>query len=152
MGYMTEFKGQIKIDPPLSTEEIAFLTKFAETRRMSRKNGPYFVDGSGEFGQGHDDDILDYNNPPEGQPNLWCSWVPTSDGSSIEWSGAEKFYEAEKWMQYLIDHFLRPGRYAWMLPFLQDHTCNGSILAQGEDIGDRWKLIVTDNQVSVQNM
>jgi hypothetical protein len=24
--------------------------------------GPYFMDGSGPFGQGHDDDIGDFNN------------------------------------------------------------------------------------------
>lgn len=35
------------------------------------------------------------------------------------------------------------------MPFLQGHVLNGEIEAQGEDIADRWKLVVTNNAVSV---
>ena len=149
MGYTTEFSGSISIEPPLNEDEIAYLEKFARTRRMNRKKGPYFVDGSGFAGQGHDPDIIDCNQPPPGQPGLWCQWVP--DGDGIEWDGGEKFYDSAEWMKYIIDHFLRPGAHAASeLPFLQaNHTCNGVIKAQGEDIDDRWKLIVEDNEVRV---
>jgi hypothetical protein len=57
MGYTTEFDGSVIISPPLNAHEIAYLRKFAASRRMDRARGPYFVDGSGPFGQGHDDDI-----------------------------------------------------------------------------------------------
>ena len=40
MGYTTEFDGSVSISPP------------------------YFVDGSGPFGQGHDDDIRDFSGVP----------------------------------------------------------------------------------------
>ena len=87
MGYTTDFWGEVSIDPPLNAEEIEFLTKFSRTRRMDRKNGAYYVDGTGDFGQGQDTDIVNYNRPPEGQPGFWCQWVPSKDGRFIEWDG-----------------------------------------------------------------
>lgn len=154
MGYQTEFEGHVTISPPLNVEEIEFLKKFADSRRMKRTGGPYFVDGEGFMGQGDGTDtVLDHNNPPEGQPGLWCKWEPSSDGHCIEWNEAEKFYDAEKWMKYLIKHFLQPGALAKdTLPFLQaNHTVNGVIEAQGEDKDDRWDLVVRDNRVFVVN-
>ena len=96
MGYTTEFDGSVSISPPLNAHEIAYLRKFAASRRMDRARGPYFVDGSGPFGQGHDDDIRDFNKPPAGQPGLWCWWEPTKDGTAIKWNGVEKFYSAAR--------------------------------------------------------
>ena len=152
MGYHTEFQGRVATVPPLNTADASYLKKFNESRRMQRSSGPYFVEGTGFMGQGKDSDVLDYNRPPAGQPSLWCGWVPTDDGTAIEWDGAEKFYDSAEWMQYLIDHFLAPGAKAkGALPFLQaNHTVNGVILAQGEELADSWKLVVTDNRVSTE--
>jgi hypothetical protein len=163
MGYTTEFDGSVSISPPLNAHEIAYLRKFAASRRMDRARGPYFVDGSGPFGQGHDDDIRDFNKPPGGQPGLWCRWEPTKDGTAITWSGVEKFYNSEEWMTYLIDLFLKPGAVlaselanpvpgrhysAEFRRFTFDHELNGVIDAQGEDDDDRWRLVVTGNTVT----
>jgi hypothetical protein len=52
MGYTTEFDGSMSISPPLNAHEIAYLRKFASSRRMDRARGPYFVDGSGTVGPG----------------------------------------------------------------------------------------------------
>ena len=127
MGYTTEFEGSVSISPPLNAHEIAYLRKFAASRRMDRARGPYFVDGSGPFGQGHDNDIRDVNKPPAGQPGLWCRW--------------------EEWMTYLIDLFLKPGAMlaselanpvpgrhypAQFRHFTFDHELNGVIDAQGK--------------------
>jgi hypothetical protein len=152
MGYTTHFYGQIAVEPPLNEQEIAYLNKFSETRRMACVQGPYYVDRGGDYGQLAGPDVLNYNDPPEGQPGLWCQWVPTPDGAAIEWDGSERFYDSPEWMQYLIDHFLKPGAHAAAeLPFLQaNHVLNGSIKAQGEEIDDRWKLIVKNNVVRVQ--
>jgi hypothetical protein len=149
MGYTTEFFGEIAVEPPLSAAEIAYLRKFSKTRRMKSALGPYYVDRAGDFGQAHDDSVLDYNTPPDGQPGLWCQWVPTKDGSYIEWNEAEKFYTGAEWMKYLIEHFIGQDPLAQRMPFLTGHTCNGEIEAQGEDSDDRWKLIVKDNRVYV---
>lgn len=154
MGYTTDFYGRITINPPLNNEEIDFLNKFSSTRRMLRKNGPYFVDGKGYGGSDKEGDVLDYNKPSDGQPGLWCQWIPAAGGTALEYNGEGKFYDAEEWMRYIIDHFLKPDAKAKeSLPFLQaNHSCNGSILAQGEDILDRWKLVVTDNSVGIINL
>lgn len=150
MGYTTTFQGQIDIVPPLNQEEIDYLKKFSNSRRMLCDQGPYFVDRGGYCGQDAGPDVIDYNRPPTGQPGLWCKWEPTEDGTAIEWNGAEKFYDSAEWMQYLIDHFLKPGAEAKdALPFLQaNHVCIGAIKAQGEDMDDRWKLIVDNNVVT----
>ena len=149
MGYTTDFDGEVSIDPPLNAEEISFLRKFNNTRRMAREKGPYYVDGSGMCGQDRESDITDYNSPPRGQPGLWCQWIPSDDGTIIVWDGGEKFYNAEEWMEYIIDHFLAPNAKAKkQLPFLQaNHTVNGTIHAQGEERGDIWAIVVTDNIV-----
>lgn len=154
MGYTTTFDGYVTVEPPLNEAEINYLNKFSNTRRMKRKLGAYYVDGSGWAGQGNDADIIDRNTPPVGQPGLWCQWQPTEFGDAIEWDGGEKFYNAEEWMAYIIDHFLKPGGLAegglGFEDFTFDHIVNGTIEAEGEEQGDVWKLVVTDNVVKVK--
>ena len=54
-------------------------------------------------------------------------------------------------MEYIVKHFIGSDPIAKTeLPFLTGHTLNGQIKAQGEDIDDRWLLIVTDNSVTTQ--
>lgn len=146
MGYSTSFEGQVAIAPPLNPTEIAYLRDFAESRRHQRPEGPYSTHDYSYSELGHPD----YNTPPDGQPALWCNWEPTDDGTGIRWNGAEKFYDATKWMQYLIDHFLKPEGAAKGQPgfeaFTFDHTVNGVIQAQGDDPADAWELLVLDNE------
>jgi len=124
MGYTTDFNGDFGLDKVLAPEHKAYLQKFAQTRRMKRKeeltleredpirdaaelpvgyDGAYFVGELGDFGQGigHNQkgipDLVDYNNPPSGQPSLWCQWTPSDDGYSIKWDGGEKFYNYVEW-------------------------------------------------------
>jgi hypothetical protein len=159
MGYTTDFEGRFNLNKPLTEEHALFLNTFSGTRRMKRDasktrerpdpirkavglavgpEGAYFV-GAGDFaGQERTPDIVDYNSPPEGQPGLWCQWVPTKDGTGIEWNGTEKFYNYTEWLCYLIDHFLAPAGY----------VLNGEVLWQGEDPSDMGKLVVVDNEVS----
>ena len=149
MGYTTDFEGTVSIEPPLNVSEISFLTEFNETRRMHRSKGPLFVRGSGAYGQGDDEDIIDNNRPHPDQPGLWCQWTPSNEGHDLEWDGGEKFYNSVEWMRYIIDHFLKPGAIAKnALPFLQaNHVCNGEIEAEGESGDDHWKLVVENNKV-----
>ena len=156
MGYTTEFEGVITVDPPLSQEEMFYLTQFSDSRRMNRKNGPYFVGGTGDFGQGDDEDIINSNQPPVGQPGLWCQWIPTDDGTGIEWDGGEKFYNAAEWMQYLIDHFFGANPIAKQVDpdagdFFQSHTFSGVIEAYGEEREDVWRICIENGyQVVVE--
>jgi hypothetical protein len=134
---------------------------------VDRDLGPYFVDGSGPLGQGRNADICDYNQPPPGQPGLWCKWEPVEDGTAIKWNGKEKFSHSEEWMTYLINTFLKPGavlasELASPVPgrhypeqfrhFTFDHELNGVIDAQGEYQDDQWQLVVAGNTVSSVHM
>lgn len=158
MGYTTDFTGHVTVEPPLNEHEAAYLTAFADSRRFRRVSGPYRTDSDEYRGP----DTVDYNEAPEGQPGLWCDWAPTDDRAGIEWDGTEKFYNADQWMAYLIDTFLTPGAtlqrelvnrvegryYAPEFEhFTFDHVVNGTILAEGEDADDRWRLVVTNNVV-----
>jgi hypothetical protein len=154
MDYDTEFEGRIYIEPPLSEDERKYLNAFSDTRRMKCEQGPYYVERGGYMGQEKGPDVRDFNTPPEGQPSLWCQWVPTEDGSALEWNGDENFIAPVEWMQYLIEHFLQPNPLARQaqpeeFAFLQGHELNGLIRAQGEVDDDQWTLFVTENRVGV---
>jgi hypothetical protein len=179
VGYTTEFSGEVTITPPLNQQEIAYLERFSESRRMRRTQGPYYANPGNDWGQSGTG-ILDYNEPPQQQPGLWCHWVPTEDGSAICWNGAEKFYDGAEWMAYLIDTFLKPdatvqqelraltaaggttvpalpqAQDGWVYPaefagFTFNHTVNGAIDADGEASDDIWRLVVRNNVVSIQS-
>lgn len=160
MGYDTDFTGQIAIDPPLNPWEVEYLDRFAETRHEERAAGPYAVSGNGIAAA----DVYAGKQPSAELPGYWCKWVPTASGEALIWNGAEKFYDAEKWLAHLIDTFLRPGAAitaapagpaaAWFRPavfehFTCDHVLNGVITAEGEEQDDRWRIEVCDNVVHV---
>jgi hypothetical protein len=154
MGYTTDFDGSIQVQPALSQEEADFIQAFSESRRMNRKNGPYcIVKEKGVLRDLIDADIIDCNQPPPGQPGVWCHWAPNEDATEIKWNNVEKFYHADKWMGYIIEHFLGssptakttdPVKFA----FLQGHILNGDIFASGERSDDLWKIEVHDNVVT----
>lgn len=92
------------------------------------------------FGQDDDDSVVDHNDPPAGQPGLWCQWEPNDDGTAIQWDEGEKFYSYVEWLRYLVEHFLAPWGY----------TLNGEVTWEGEESGDLGKIVVTDNAVEVK--
>jgi hypothetical protein len=160
MGYTTEFKGFFELDRALTKDHLAYLEMFASVRHMKRDpikcetlpdpyreavglpigvEGEYFVGGQGYAGQDRDTSVIDYNNEPSTQPGLWCQWIPLSDGTGIEWDGNEKFYNYVEWLQYLIEHFLKPWGY----------TLNGNVQWQGEEMGDVGMIAVKDNVLKV---
>lgn len=107
-------------------------------------DGGYFVGAGGHAGQDRDDSIIDYNEPPCGQPGLWCQWIVRDDDDGaftiIEWDGGEKFYHYVEWLEYIIEHFLKPwGR-----------TLNGEVHWAGEEPGDLGKIVVEDNVVTAK--
>lgn len=149
MGYSTDFEGKLKFNKQLSVDDLNFLRKLAGTRRMKRKvdpkygvDGEFYVDGTGEWGQGRDDNVVDYNTPPETQPSLWLQWEPTEDGWYLEWNGGEKFYSYIEWLEYLIEKILKPRGY----------VLNGVIDWQGEESDDRGIIDVKDNFVMVNEL
>lgn len=167
MGYTTDFNGQFDLNKPLTPEHKAYLEAFAGTRRMKRDayttedrpdpvrlaaglpiglDGGYFVGEGGHAGQGDMNadyekiGIVAYNHPPCDQPSLWCQWVPSHDGTAIVWDGGEKFYEYVDWIEYLIQHFLKPWGY----------VLNGEVEWFGEDANDRGMICIEDNVVKTK--
>ena len=161
MGYHTDFAGQFTLDKPLTPEHRAYLEAFAQTRRMQRnpelaakmpdplrdavglpvgEQGEYFVGSTNNVGQDRTPDITNFNQPPADQPELWCQWTPSEDGSAIVWDQGEKFYHYTDWIIYLIQHFLAPWGY----------VLNGTVEWEGESRGDLGQIVITDNAVTTK--
>lgn len=169
MGYTTEFRGEFKLNKPLTPEHKAYLLKFSQTRRTKRDatksavrkdpvreavhlpvgpEGAYFVAANGLGGQEgllekkdwqEPPDIASINKPPAGQPTLWCCWAPNEDGTTIIWDGNEKFYMYAEWLEYLIKHFMGPWGY----------VLNGKVEWRGEGWDDTGVIAVTESEVEV---
>ncbi len=162
MGYTTDFCGKFEFNKPVEPWLVEYVDKFCNSRRMKRDNekikelypkwkdlcfngelgveGEYFIGGIGFMGQGDDDSVLNNNDPACTQPGLWCQWVVTEDGKYLEWDGGEKFYEYERWLEYLIDNFFTPLGY----------ILNGDVEWQGEDYEDLGTLHVVNNVLEVE--
>lgn len=158
MGYTTNFYGSFTFSRNLTDEEVAFINAFASRRHMRRDveklqaeygnqygnpftpedplgpEGAYFVGGDHNDEYNHPS-ILDYNEPPRGQPGLWCQWVVQN--MQLCWDGGEKFYNYVEWLQYLIEHFFAP----WGV------MLNGAIQWNGENQADIGVISVRNNNV-----
>lgn len=114
MGYTTEFDGEFKIEPKLDLDTLNELKDLADAD--------------------HRDDT--------DKPGYYCQWVPTDDGTALQWDNGEKFYAYIEWLRYIIDKILAPKGY----------RVNGSVLWQGEEIGDVGRITVADNAVKSQKL
>ncbi|MFD6858071.1 hypothetical protein ACFWCF_12135 [Rhodococcus sp. NPDC060090] len=120
MAYTTAFDGRFEITPPLNRQEIDFLTRFAGS-------------ASGPHNAGRD------GLPTRGRPLSWCQWVPTGDGSALEWDGDQVFYRYTEWLEYLIAALLAP----------RGHVMSG-IVEVRTSAGDFGRITVRDNEVDAQ--
>jgi hypothetical protein len=145
MGYTTDFSGSFRLNKKLDKQTHEFLNKLATTRRMARNvdpkygvEGEFYVDGKDSFGQGQEDNIIDYNRPPKTQPGLWCQWIPDEEGKEIGWDGGEKFYNYVEWIEYIIEKILKP----------KDYVLNGDVYWSGEETSDTGKISIEKNNVT----
>lgn len=132
MGYTTDFQGQLNFDRVLTNEEVNYIKKFNDTRRMKRdvsklydtykgdggnpflpkdqtygNEGEYFVGASGHGGQDGDDSIIDYNKPP---------------GSYVKKDGEEFFEYWKKHQEMNASGKCQPGLWCqWTIN--EDGTC-----------------------------
>lgn len=161
MGYTTDFIGHVDIDPPLNEAERAYLAAFADSRRWQRPGGPYAVPLNPAAARLDDEGGVErhgerYNRPPDGQPSLWCQWVPCWDGCCLSYDGREKFYRSTEWMTYLIDHFLAPGAQArgsnleLFRGFSFDHQLDGIVAGCRRDNKELFLIVVDDNIVTCE--
>jgi hypothetical protein len=67
----------------------------------------------------------------------------TKNMDGLEWDGSEKTYDLPDKVNFLI---------AKMRNKHPDFGLSGSLLAQGEEVGDVWKLVVEDNFATTKNI
>jgi hypothetical protein len=158
MGVSTTYLGHIEITPPLNQAEYDYLRMFSRSRRSHRDGGPYGVwprDPHDEAPMLHGDEAAARANQiAEGQPGYWCQWVPCPHGCCLGWDGQEKFYAGSAWLQYVIDHFLRPGAHARRSKDVQfrrftfDHDTNGVLVGEQQDNRELFSLTVRHGKVT----
>ena len=183
MGFSTRFLGRLDIEPPLNPAEVEWLKAFAELDRRyftdaydvpmnprafrleqgaGRTTAAQGTTNAGQpvaaasVGGG----LVGVNafttlTPLDGSPYPHLDWTPCVDGCCLTWdSRTEKSRMAEAWLQYLIDHFLRPGALARtshrpdFAPFTFDHVLNGTIAAERDDTRELWVIQCSDNEIS----
>jgi hypothetical protein len=73
----------------------------------------------------------------------WIDLRLTAGMDGLEWDGSEKTYDLPEKVNFLI---------AQMRNKYPDFGLSGSLLAQGEEVGDVWKLVVEDNFATTKNI
>jgi hypothetical protein len=120
MGYSTDFKGELKFTKPITTEALAYLNGF-----LGQDRRDIGLDGDGLYSKGY------------GQYWYHIDYELLPDFSGIKWNGTEKSSDMEHVANFLIDT---------MREKYPDFGLTGKMLAQGEDIDDRWELVIKDGR------
>ena len=160
MRYRTSLSGSISVDKPLDDKFKNILNGLNKTKRMQRdvsilannlnisvktctemygEDGQFYFNLDNQLGQTHTDDIINYNEPPSGQPSLWCGWRYNEGKNIIEWDGSRrgsnKFDEYIEWITYIKDLLST------------DYILNGRVDWFGEERADKEAIILTNNNI-----
>lgn len=161
MGFSTMYLGRLDIHPSLNDAEADWLRAFVAIDRRFYSE-PYEVAKNPraleldrlQRRRSHDeDDALKSLVPRDGTPYPHLDWGPCPAGCCLAWDGTEKSRMAEESLQYLIDHFLRPGAHARLDDrpefehFTFDHVVNGVIAAERDDTRELFLIVCKDNTI-----
>lgn len=163
MNFETVLFGAAFISPKLDGETKNFINLFSKTRHCLRtdkymaEDNTNAVDSQGNISIAPISGLLSANGTMSGQPEHthWCFWEAVD--SQIVWNGSDKFYQPEKWLKYLIDHFLKQDCLASLSAKTDErhkhfqnfggYSCEGYFLVQGESIDDAFEIFIEDNCV-----
>lgn len=157
MGYTTTFLGSFAFSRTLTDAEHTFLTSFTLSRHMRLNVAKLQEEFNGKYGNPFTPEnpygdegayfvkelpyehsaIDECNDPPVGQPSLWCQWQACP--VSLSWDGGEKFCFYVEWLEYMIEHFFAP----W------DIELNGAVQWKGENPTDLGIISVRNNRVMI---
>ena len=126
--------GSLSITPRLEERHAAYLSRFQATRRMKRSSSvlageqypdpirlaaglPLGLEGGYYLGESIETSyqcpsIIDTNQPPRGQPGLWCGWGPTPDLGGLRVVNPHSGDDLGAWLRYLVKHFFVPWGYS----------------------------------------
>ncbi len=127
-GYDTQFSGEFKLNKDLSPELHEYLKYFSAKKRVKWGNlpeefgtdGEYYYEGMTDFVSEHmfSTKVSEYSpvsvasvGCPDTQPNNWCNWIPSKDGTKIVWNTRKNFNDYVAWLRYIIDNFLKDRGY-----------------------------------------
>ena len=119
MGYTTTFQGALKFTKELTMPELRHLQRVLgkDARSGLPADAVKFIDKAW---------LLDY---------IDLKVAPGYDG--VCWNGQEKSYRMEYQVAFVL---------AYMRATYPDFGLSGYMDAQGEDIDDRWQLVIQDGQ------
>lgn len=121
---------------------------FAEEERQAMRGG------AGQGGV----DAFSSLAPRDGSPYPHLDWVPCQQGCCLRWTGREKSRMALQWLEYLIDHFLRPGAHAQgtgrpeFAHFTFDHVVSGTLAGEHEETGELSLIVASDNVLHTETL
>jgi len=155
MGYNTDFSGEFELDPPLSKEHAVYLLKFNDKRHDDEKESSIDPKPPGAWCQWIPEasnkivwcpecmkrSSHSYTSPriEDGRCPKCTYQAPELIYDYIVWDEGEKFYGYVEWLEYLIEHFLKP----W------GHQLSGAVEWQGEDGQDRGVIHARNNRIQV---
>ena len=112
MGYSTEFKGRLEIVPELTASQLGKLSSYLG--EDVREHPEWGVNA---------DKCLFY----------FIDLQLTKDFKALEWNGSEKTYGMVEAVNFIIQEMRKE---------LPAFSLIGRLLAHGDDIDDRWELVV----------
>lgn len=126
MGYSTEFKGELKFKKELTASQIAHLSDYLGRDRR-------------DIGLGDDSEVY------QDKDDYWYHFDLefNKDFSGLKWNGAEKTC----CLPSIINFLTKEMRKKW-----KDFELTGTMNAQGEEMDDRWNLIMKAGKATEQKV
>lgn len=125
--------GRLQVQPPLSSDEVAFLAGF--TREPLERHGHHPAPAGGEPSRR-------VRRLWPGRPRGWSPWVSCTDGCCLVIRDGESVEAAAAWLRFLVHTFLRPtARRAGLarLGLTFEHTVEGRVWFEATD--ERFYLV-----------
>ncbi len=141
MGMQTRYLGALTITPPLCQEEVVWLRAHQRTNFSLHPDDPYpaAMNPTAERTQAFANGSRAASRPSHLRRPRWVDWAPNLDGTHLCWQEADKSNTPIPQIEYLIDHFLKPGAHASrdgradFAPFTFDHVVSGVMAAERSD-------------------
>jgi hypothetical protein len=154
MGYDTHYVGHIQVTPPLNNAEFEYLTAFAETPHVAEDPSPYAVSDNPRAPRPVGPKGYSVLNRRDDLPDCICPWIPSCGGRCfVIKDDRGQHHDAAKWLQWIVDHFLKPGALAGVsgdddfAEFTFDHSLGAAVAAHRSDSGRLWLIRAGEHEV-----